>query len=71
MGMTDEERMVMIRQIVNTQLDANNDDEGDKHLSSADEAMEAIGIVLDSDSLDDPFMRRITREGWFTGTPAA
>jgi hypothetical protein len=69
--MDDTQRMAMIRQIVETNIDNNNDDDGDKHLSSADEAMEAIYIVLDADGDDDPFLDRVRREGWLGGTPAS
>jgi hypothetical protein len=44
--MTDQEKIALITKIVETQIENNEDDEGDKHLASADYALEAIDAVL-------------------------
>jgi len=47
MARTDASKLEMIAFIVDIQVRNNEDDDGDKYLSSADYAMEAIEAVLD------------------------
>jgi hypothetical protein len=66
MGMIDAgRRLELIASVQEKQLENNNDDEGDKFLSSADGAMEVIGFILDAETEQDPMMLRAAREGWF------
>lgn len=59
--MTDAEMIALIRGIVTTQIDNNEADEGDKYLSSAHYAMEAIEAVLDG-NLNSSILRQF-KEG--------
>lgn len=58
--MTDAEKLATINRIVNIQIDNQNDDDGDKYLSSADYAMEAITAVLD-DEPDNSILRQFLK----------
>lgn len=59
--MTDTEKVALISSIVQTQIDNNEADEGDKYLASAHYAMEAIEAVLDG-NLNSSILRQF-KEG--------
>lgn len=54
--MTDAEKLQAVAAIVDRQADAQNDEDGDRHLADAYLAMEAIEAVI-NDWPDNPILR--------------
>jgi len=60
--MTDAEKLALITTVVDRQISAQNDDDGDKYQADANLAMEAIDRILAGD-LDSSFVRTFFPEG--------
>lgn len=59
MAKTADEKLALIEAVVELWIEESNDEEGDRHLSDADLAMEVVDAVLrDVDPADDGNLRQ-------------